>query len=72
MNIRGYEIEVEELRAELGGGFIAFAPQLSGCASDGESPAAAILNLEDAIASWLDAARVAGRVIPEPGLTDAL
>jgi antitoxin HicB len=71
MNLRGYAIEVQELNADLGGGFIAFAPQLTGCASDGESRAAAILNLEDAIVSWLDAARVAGRAIPEPGLTDA-
>lgn len=71
MNIRGYEIEIQELGADLGGGFIAFAPQLTGCASDGESRALAILNLEDAIASWLDAARIAGRAIPEPGLANA-
>lgn len=71
MNLRGYEIEVQELNADLGGGFIAFAPQLTGCASDGESRAAAILNLEDAIVSWLDEARVARRAIPEPALTNA-
>ena len=71
MILRGYDIEVRELNADLGGGFIAYAPQLTGCASDGESRAAAILNLEDAIASWLDAARGAGRAIPEPGLTNA-
>ena len=71
MNVRGYDAKVQELSAELGGGFIAFAPQLTGCASDGESRAVALLNLEDAIVSWLDAARVAGRAIPEPGFANA-
>ena len=71
MNLRGYEIQLQELNADLGGGFIAFAPQLMGCVSDGDSRAAAVLNLEDAILSWLDAARVAGRATPEPGLTNA-
>lgn len=66
MNIRGYEVEVQELDADLGGGFVAYARQLRGCVSDGESRTVALLNLEDAVASWLEAARVTGRPIPEP------
>ena len=49
MIIQGYKIELQRLNAALGGGFIAFAPDLRGCVSDGETPAIALLNLEDAI-----------------------
>jgi predicted RNase H-like HicB family nuclease len=70
MNIRGYNVEVQELSTDLGGGFIAFAPELKGCVSDGESRTVALLNLEDAIASWLEAARVTGRPIPERSIAD--
>lgn len=70
MNIRGFKAELQELNADLGGGFVAFAPQLTGCVSDGESRTVALLNLEDAIASWLEAARVTGRRIPEPNVAE--
>ena len=71
MNLRGYKVQVEELSPNLGGGFVAFAAELAGCVSDGESRTAALLNLEDAMISWLEAARVMGRPIPEPELADA-
>jgi len=68
MNIQGYKIEVRMLSPDLGSGFIAFAPELKGCVSDGESRTVAILNLEDAIECWLDEAREVHRPIPEPTL----
>jgi antitoxin HicB len=66
MNIRGYDVDVQKLSAELGGGFVALAPALKGCLADGETRDEAIRNLEDAIACWLDAAQAKGRRIPRP------
>ena len=66
MNIRAYKVEVQKLSSELGGGFVAFAPELMGSIADGESRAVALLNLEDAIECWIDAARVTGRFVPQP------
>ena len=71
MRIKDYRVEVRKLSADLGGGFVAFAPQLTGCVSDGESAASALLNLEDAVEMWLDAAREQRRPIPEPMLIGA-
>lgn len=71
MIIQGYKIELQKLNAALGGGFIAFAPDLRGCVSDGETPAIALLNLEDAIEMWIDAAREKHHRIPEPPFADA-
>lgn len=66
MNIRGYEVQVRELKAHLGGGYIAYAPALKGCVSDGESRTISLLNLEDAMHSWIAEARAMGRTVPEP------
>ncbi|NJL08648.1 MAG: type II toxin-antitoxin system HicB family antitoxin [Methylacidiphilales bacterium] len=49
-----------------GGGFAAFAPDLSGCMSDGETPEEAIVNVQDAICAWIEAARDLGREVPAP------
>ena len=68
MNIQGYRIELQPLDPSLGSGFIAFAPELKGCLADGESRTMALLNLEDAIACWIGAARRAGRPVPAPGV----
>ena len=48
------------------GAFIAEAPELAGCASDGVSRQEALANLEVVIAEWLETARELGRPIPEP------
>lgn len=66
MTLRGYDVEVEKLDRELGGGFVAFAPALKGCIADGESREQALRHLEDAIACWLGAAKDMGRGIPHP------
>lgn len=46
-------------------GFIAEAPDLPGCSAWGASEAEAAAEMQHAIAAWLEAARAAGRVIPE-------
>ncbi len=56
---------------EDGGGFLATVPDLPGCMSDGETPQEAISNVQDAIESWIQAARDMGRDIPEPSLQAA-
>jgi antitoxin HicB len=51
-----YPIVVEPLPIEDGGGFVATAPDLPGCMSDGATPEEAVSNIQDAIAVWIEAA----------------
>lgn len=46
--------------------FIAEVPELSGCAADGKTHAAALSNLETVIAEWIETAKAEGRPIPCP------
>ena len=61
-----YPIVIEILPPEDGGWFLALAPDLPGCMSDGESPEEAVANVQDAIDIWIEAARDLGRAVPEP------
>jgi antitoxin HicB len=61
-----YPIVVEPLPAEEGGGFLATVPALPGCMSDGETPEQAVINVQDAIAAWIEAARDVGHEVPQP------
>jgi len=61
-----YPIVVEPLPAEEGGGFLATAPDLPGCMSDGETPEEAVANIQDAIVAWIEAARDLGHAVPKP------
>jgi len=67
-----YPIVVEPLPAEEGGGFLATAPDLPGCMSDGETPEEAVSNIQDAIAAWIEAARDLGHAVPRPSRRVAL
>jgi antitoxin HicB len=51
-----YRIIIDPLSEEDGGGFLATVPDLPGCMSDGATEAEAVLNVQDAIACWLEAA----------------
>jgi len=66
MAILKYPVLISPLSDEDGGGFLATVPDLPGCMSDGETPAEAIENVQDAIEEWLDLARKLGRDIPIP------
>ena len=46
--------------------FIAIAPDLPGCLAVGDTQAAALAELQCAIEAWCEAAREAGKPIPEP------
>jgi predicted RNase H-like HicB family nuclease len=48
------------------GAFIAEAPELPGCAADGETPTEALASLETVMAQWIEVARELGRDVPEP------
>jgi antitoxin HicB len=61
-----YPIVVEPLPAEDGGGFVATVPDLPGCMSDGETPEEAVSNVQDAIVTWIEAARDMGHAVPKP------
>lgn len=62
-----YAIVVLPLREEDGGGFMAAAPDLQGCMSDGETQEEAVQNARLAVLEWIDEATEAGIPIPPPG-----
>jgi len=61
-----YPVLIEPLAQDDGGGFLAMAPDLPGCMSDGETPEEALSSITDAIASWIEEARALGRPVPPP------
>jgi predicted RNase H-like HicB family nuclease len=61
-----YPIVVEPLPIEEGGGFLATVPDLPGCMSDGATPEEAVSNVQDAITTWIEAARDLGHAVPTP------
>ncbi|MGX9426406.1 MULTISPECIES: type II toxin-antitoxin system HicB family antitoxin [Bradyrhizobium] len=67
-----YPVLIRPLPAVDGGGFIALVPDLPGCMSDGESPAEAFANAQNAITVWIEAASKLGRPIPSPTLSTRL
>jgi len=67
-----YPVVIAPLSAADGGGFIATVPDLPGCMSDGETPEAAVHNVQDAIAAWIQAAHELGRSVPSPSPHQAI
>lgn len=63
---KDYEIKVKQLPADEGGGFLAWVPDLPGCASDGRTQSEAVENALIAVDDWIDEAVRLGRVIPVP------
>jgi predicted RNase H-like HicB family nuclease len=63
-----YPVVIEPLPPDEGGGFLATAPDLPGCTSDGETPEQALVNVQDAIAGWIETAREIGRPVPPPSV----
>jgi len=66
MKPQDYEVDIRPLSGEEGGGYVAIAPELPGCRSDGQTPQEALANAYDAIACWIEAAEEMGRQIPQP------
>ena len=66
MDPRGYNIVIEPLSEEDGGGYLATVPQLPGCMADGETRAEALERVEDAMLTWAFMADKMGRAVPNP------
>jgi predicted RNase H-like HicB family nuclease len=62
--VRDYHINI--FYSEEDGGYIADLPDLEACSAFGETPEEALAELEQARAAWLEAAKAAGKPIPEP------
>ena len=61
-----YAVYITSIPDDEGGGYLAHALELPGCMSDGDSQKEALMNLHDAIESWIGRAEVMGRDIPKP------
>ena len=61
-----YAVMVEPLSAADGGGWLATVPALPGCMADGETREDALVDVQNAITEWQDAARQLGRGVPNP------
>ena len=61
-----YAVRIERLAESDGGGYLASVPDLPGCMSDGETPEEALKNVQEAIASWIEAAKEWNQDIPKP------
>jgi predicted RNase H-like HicB family nuclease len=62
--MRDYHINI--FYSEEDGGYIADIPDLESCSAFGDTPEQALAEVELAKQAWLDAARQAGKPIPEP------
>ena len=61
-----YPVLIAPLPPNDGGGFLALVPDLPGCMSDGASPEEAVADVQDAIATWIEAANDMGHALPSP------
>ena len=66
----GYHINV--FWSEEDGAWIADVPDLEFCSAHGKTPVDAVTEVEAAMKAWLDAAREAGKAIPEPRYRPAI
>lgn len=58
--------------SEEDGGYVADIPDLQSCSAFGDTPEAALAELEKAKEAWLQAAREAGKPIPPPRYRPAI
>ncbi len=58
--------------SEEDGGYIADIPDLEACSAFGETPEQALAEVERAKKAWLEAARAAGKPIPQPRYRPAI
>ena len=68
--MKDYHVNV--FHSEEDGGYIADIPDLESCSAFGETPAAALEEVERAKAVWLAAAKSARKPIPKPRYRPAI
>jgi antitoxin HicB len=61
-----YAVRIERLAENDGGGYLAIVPDLPGCMSDGATPEEALKNVQEAIVSWIEAAKEWKQDVPKP------
>ena len=61
-----YAVHIEPLAESDGGGYLATVPDLPGCMSDGDTPDEALKNVQEAVASWIEAAKEWKMEVPQP------
>jgi antitoxin HicB len=61
-----HAVRIERLAESDGGGYLATVPDLPGCMSDGETLEEALKNVQEAITSWIEAAKEWKMDIPQP------
>ena len=66
----GYHINV--FWSDEDGCWIADVPDLEFCSAHGATPVEAVRQVETAMAAWLEAAKAAGKAIPEPRYRPAI
>lgn len=62
-----YTVVIGRVHPDDGGGYVAMAPDLPICIGDGDTPDAAVRDLDDAIDEWVEDAHSRGRLVPEAG-----
>lgn len=67
MNVNDYPVSIVPLDAEDGEGYMAYAVDLPGCMSHGETPAEALASIYEAIEEWVLEAQDSGQIVPAPG-----
>jgi predicted RNase H-like HicB family nuclease len=68
--MKDYHINV--FYSEEDEGYIADIPDLKFCSAFGETPEEAVREVEIAKAAWIEAAKTAGKAIPEPKYRPAI
>lgn len=63
---RDYPVVIRSVPKDLGGGWRAEIPDLPGCIAQDETVSGALVLLEDAKRSWIEAALEEGRSVPQP------
>jgi antitoxin HicB len=61
-----YAVRIERVADSDGGGYLATVPDLPGCMSDGDTPEEALKNVQEAIESWIEAAKEWNEDVPKP------
>lgn len=61
-----YSVMLEPLPESEGGGWLALAPDLPGCITDGATPEEALQAIQGAIEEWIGEAHRLGRKVPQP------
>ena len=68
--MRDYHINI--FYSEEDGGYIADIPDLEACSAFGDTPEAALKEVQIAREAWIEAARAAGKPIPHPKYRPAI